>query len=30
MSGAFASYGKFADMGSRLAVQQHPNYSAAR
>ena len=23
MSGAFASYGKFADMGSRLAVQQH-------
>ena len=25
MSGAFASYGKFADMGSRLAVQQHPD-----
>ena len=24
MSGAFASYGKFADMGSRLAVEQHP------
>ena len=25
MSGAFASYGKFADMGSRLAVKQHPD-----
>ncbi|MQU08497.1 ABC transporter substrate-binding protein [Pseudomonas helleri] len=24
MSGAFASYGKFADMGSRLAVEQYP------
>ncbi|MCU1727471.1 ABC transporter substrate-binding protein [Pseudomonas sp. 7P_10.2_Bac1] len=24
MSGAFASYGKFADMGSRLAVDQYP------
>ncbi|MBM3107944.1 ABC transporter substrate-binding protein [Pseudomonas sp. P66] len=24
MSGAFASYGKYADMGSRLAISEHP------
>lgn len=24
MSGAFASYGKYADMGSRLAIAEHP------